>query len=132
MGVPLTPLFCENIKRREKKKIMAVIHIVGTRCQAEVEDRFNKWYDEVHIPMLLKFKGLKKATRYKILKPREDYPEYVAIYEFESREAFEDYEKSPEMSAAIAEMKETWKDGGWEMVWRVQYEQRKEGTPIKS
>jgi heme-degrading monooxygenase HmoA len=102
---------------------MAVIHIVGTRCQAEVEERFNKWYDEAHIPMLLKFKGLKKATRFKILKPREDYPEYVAIYEFESRQAFEDYEKSPELSAAMAEMKETWKDGGWEMVWRVQYEQ---------
>ena len=100
----------------------AVIHLVGTRCQPEVEEKFNSWYDQTHIPMLLKFEGLRGATRYKVLKAGEGYPEYVAIYEFDSREAFESYEASAELAAALDEMRETWKEGGYETVWRVQYE----------
>ena len=99
-----------------------LINIMGTRCRPEVDAKFNKWYEQVHIPMLLKFKGLKAATRCKIVKSAPEYPEYVVIYEFENRKAFEDYGKSPELAAALAEMKETWKDGGYDVVWRVQYE----------
>jgi len=99
-----------------------VIHIVGTQCQPEVEEEFNRWYDQVHIPMLFKFNGLKKATRYKIAKPSEEYPEYLAIYEFESQKTFEAYQSSPELAAALEEMRETWKEGEWEITWRVQYE----------
>ena len=43
-----------------------VINIVGTRCQPDDDAKFNKWYNEVHIPMLLKCKELKGVTRYKI------------------------------------------------------------------
>ena len=99
-----------------------MIHITGTRCQPELEEKFNTWYNQTHIPMLLKFKGLRGVTRYRILKPSEGYPEYLAIYEFDSRQAFEEYETSPELAIALEEMRETWKDGGWELMWRVQYE----------
>jgi len=99
-----------------------VIHMVAARCQPEVEGKFNKWYNETHVPMLLKFDGLKGVTRYKILKSTEAYPEYLVIYEFDSREAFEAYESSPELTAALEEMRDTWKEGGYETVWRVQYE----------
>ncbi len=99
-----------------------VLHIVGIHCQPQAEKKFLKWYDQVHVPLLLKFKGLKKATRYKILKPAEAYPEYLAIFEFADKEAFEAYENSPELAAAVAEMHETWKEGGWDRMWRVQYE----------
>ena len=34
------------------------LNIVGTECVAKDEAKFNKWYNEVHIPMLLKYKGL--------------------------------------------------------------------------
>lgn len=102
-----------------------VINVVATQCQPEVEGKFNKWYDEVHIPILFKFKGMKKVTRYKIVKETEEYPSYLAIYEFESRKAYEEYAKSPELAAGRAEMEETWKEGGFEIKWRVQYEAMK-------
>jgi len=102
-----------------------VINIVGTRCRPEDEGKFNKWYAEVHIPMLLRFKGLKAVTRYKIINEAEEYPKYLAIYKFESQQAYEAYETSPELVAAREERDETWKERGFEVKWRVQYEPMK-------
>jgi quinol monooxygenase YgiN len=102
-----------------------VVNLVTTECQPEVEAKFNKWYDEIHIPLLFEFKGMKKVTRYKILKTTEGFPAYLAIYEFEDRQAYEEYEQSPEITAARAEMKETWPGKGFEIKWRVQYEEIK-------
>jgi len=105
-----------------------VINIVATKCPPEVEEKFNNWYDEMHVPILFKNKGMKKVTRYRILKESEEYPTYLAIYEFESRQAFEAYETSPELDAGRAEMKETWKEGEFDIKWRVQYEALKVWT----
>lgn len=102
-----------------------VINVVATQCRPEVEAKFNKWYDEIHIPLLFKFKGMKKVTRYKILRESGEYPAYLAIYEFESQKALEEYETSPELAAGREEMKETWKGEGFEIKWRVQYEAMK-------
>ncbi len=102
-----------------------VVNVVGIRCQPGQEKKFVKWYDEVHVPMILKFKGMMKATRYEIIKRADAYPEYLGVFEFESEEAFEAYEKSPELAAAQAEMKQTWPNGGWERMWRVQYRSEK-------
>ncbi len=106
-------------------KSSPVINMVATQCQPEVEEKFNQWYDEIHIPLLLKFKGMKKVTRYKIVKEAEGFTPYLTLYEFENREACEDYANSPELAAARAEMNETWKGGGFEIKWRVQYEAMK-------
>ena len=103
-----------------------IINIIGTRCRPEDEEKFNKWYDGVHIPLLLRFKGLKAVTRYKITDEAEEYPKYLAIYKFESQEAYEAYETSPEHAASREEIRQTWKEGGFEIKWRVQYE------PIKT
>ena len=43
----------------------AIINIVATECRPEEEERFNKWYNEVHVPMLFKYKGMKRVTRCK-------------------------------------------------------------------
>lgn len=99
-----------------------VLNIIGTRCRPEIEEKFNKWYNEVHIPMLLKFKGLKKVTRYKISKSAPEFPEYLAIYEYPSKEVYEAFSASKELADALAEVKQTWKPGEWDIVWRVQYE----------
>ena len=85
------------------------ISIVTTECQPEEEAQVNKWYNEVHIPMLLKCKGLKKAARYKVVGENKDNPNYVAIYEYDSKEAMAADGGSPEFKAAIAEMDQTWK-----------------------
>lgn len=102
-----------------------VINMVSTECQPEVEEKFNKWYDEVHIPLLFKYKGMKKVTRYKILNKTGEFPTYLCIYEFDSPSEYKAYSESKELADGRAEMKETWKAGGWEIKSRVQYEEMK-------
>jgi hypothetical protein len=99
-----------------------VIHLVGNRCRPDVEDKLNRWMDEIHIPMLMKFRGLKSATRFKRLYPGDEYPLYITQFVFESKEAFEAYEKSPELAVAMEETKQFWKPGERERTWRVQYQ----------
>jgi antibiotic biosynthesis monooxygenase (ABM) superfamily enzyme len=102
-----------------------VINMVATECQPEVEEKFNKWYNEIHIPLLFKYQGMKKVTRYKILNQTGDFPTYLAIYEFESVPGYQGYANSKELADGRAEMNETWKEGGWDIKWRVQYEEMK-------
>jgi len=85
------------------------VSIITTECSPEEETKVNKWYNEVHIPMLLKYKGLKKAARYKIIGENKDKPNYLAIYEYDSKEAMTAISGSPDFKAAIAEMDQTWK-----------------------
>jgi uncharacterized protein (TIGR02118 family) len=102
-----------------------VIHIVGTRCQAQVEEKFNKWYNEVHIPLLKKYKGLKNVARYKVAGEPGNMPVYIAIYTFASQKDLDAFGKSPEFAAAIEEMNESWPTG-FEIVSRTQYNLLKE------
>jgi hypothetical protein len=102
-----------------------VINMVATECQPEVEEKFNKWYNEVHVPLLFKFQGMKKVTRYKILNKTDELPTYICIYEFGNPSEFQSYSESKELADARAEMKESWKDGGWEIKWRAPYEEMK-------
>ena len=99
-----------------------VIMIVGTQCPPEVEERFNTWYNEKHIPEVLKFKGIKRATRYKIAGGDETCPKFLAVYEFESRQALEEYGTGPVRAAAGEDWLRISKETGAEMIWRVQYE----------
>ena len=103
----------------------SAILIVGLTCQPDKEEKFNTWYNDIHIPDLLRFKGLKKVTRHKTLtqfQPRQDYPDveypaYVTIYEFASPESLEAFEASPEFAYAVKEARETWAEGGYKPIW---------------
>ena len=100
-----------------------VINIVGSKCRPQDEARFNKWYDEIHIPMLMKFKGLKAVTRYKLANDAKDVPSYFAIFEFGSKADLDAYNKSPELAAAREEMKQSWPEAGcFETVFRAPYQ----------
>lgn len=102
-----------------------VIMLNGTACTPEIEKEWNKWYNETHIPMILKCKNVKRATRYKISDENPDgkYPTYLAIYEFDSPEDAEAYETSPEKDALMKDFEATWKDKGHQRKWRVHYEE---------
>ena len=103
----------------------SILYIVATETTPDKEDKFNKWYDEVHIPMLLGYTGIKKATRYKIVNDMgEDKGQatYLACYEFENEEAFEGYLTSPALAAALNDTDETWKEGGFTKTWRAAYQ----------
>ena len=111
-------------------KTNSVINLVGVRCRPELEGKFRKWLSEVHVPMLLKFQGLRSVTQCQITKPDEKYPSFMTIYEFKDREAFEAYEHSPELAAARKEGEGTWKEGDIEIMWRVQYEVLRQWSQI--
>ena len=102
----------------------SVVNIVASECTGD-EAKFNKWYNEVHIPLLLKFKGLKGASRYKQLGENKEQATYLAFYEFENKEALDALHQSPEFAVAMEDMKETWKDGGFELKWAAPYERVK-------
>jgi antibiotic biosynthesis monooxygenase (ABM) superfamily enzyme len=103
-----------------------ILNIVAIECPAEEEERFNKWYNEVHIPMLLPYKGLKKAGRYRLTGESKDQAKYLTIYEYETMEALQGFSTSPELAAAMEEMQGSWKDGVLTIKWMASYE------PIKT
>jgi antibiotic biosynthesis monooxygenase (ABM) superfamily enzyme len=102
-----------------------VFYFVGTRCAGGDDAVFNRWYDQVHIPMLLKCNKLTNVVRFKEINPETQTPNYVAMYEFACLEDFKEFQTSPERKAAIAEMNETW-GKEIEVTSRVQYELIKE------
>ena len=61
------------------------ILLVYTDIDAEHEEEFNRWYDEVHLPDLLQIEGFLAAQRYKLQgpAPRNQQPasQYLAVYE---------------------------------------------------
>jgi uncharacterized protein (TIGR02118 family) len=82
------------------------INIVTTTCKPAEEARFNKWYNEIHIPMIKKYKGVKRVARYKVL--NADNLQFIAVYHFDSIKDFEAMSASPEFKAAIEEMNQSW------------------------
>jgi hypothetical protein len=117
-----------------------VITVVGTRCKPEVEDRFNAWYDQAHLPTLFTFPGLRRSARYRLIPPLPNAPmpgsdpwlpvatlserisPYLAISEFVSREAHDEYERTEMLAQERHAMREIWKDGGWAIEWKASFE----------
>ena len=99
-----------------------VINIVASECAPANEVKFNKWYNEIHIPMLLKFPGLLAVTRYKFTGGDAGQVKYLAVYEFKDQASFEAFEKSPELNAAREEMGQTWKNDMFDIKYRARYE----------
>ena len=85
-----------------------IINIVITLAPAQEEEKFNKWYNEVHIPLLLKYRKLKSVTRYKVMGESPQSAQYVAIYRFKNKLDFEAFVNGPERAAALKELQETW------------------------
>jgi hypothetical protein len=52
---------------------------------AEVEEEFNRWYDEEHIPERLSIPGVLSAARYMAVR---GWPKYLACYELTEPEAY--------------------------------------------
>jgi hypothetical protein len=98
-----------------------ILNIVTTQCLPQEEEKFNKWYNEVHVPMLLKFKHIKYAALYKDVSEKTVFPRYISIYRFASLKDFEEFEKGPVLAAAIEEMIDTW-GKRIDTLNRVQYE----------
>ncbi len=84
-----------------------------------VDAQYNKWYSDAHLPENFKFKGMKKAARYKRIGDDKSTAQYLAIYQFDSMEDFEAYNKSPEHEKAA---KVPGRPDGVKVRFRGQYE----------
>jgi uncharacterized protein (TIGR02118 family) len=96
---------------------------ISQEVKPESEKEFNDWYFNVHIPMALKYPGLVKATRSKLISSSNGQKGYLTVFEFKDREAMEAFIKSPEVTAAIEEMNQRWKGKlPFEIKYRNEYE----------
>ncbi len=97
--------------------------LVWTRCAAELEPEFNKWYDEIHIPLLSRGGHISSVRRYKLSNEVEaDQPPYLAVYQFKDVATFKDWLASDALAEARAEMKDTWAGRDMEIKSRALYE----------
>jgi heme-degrading monooxygenase HmoA len=100
-----------------------VILVVGTNPPPGKEAEFNIWYDNVHIPMLLKAPGMVRATRYQLVGEEDENPEYLAIYELEDEAGMAKFAQSPEAAAAHKQRREQWAGGpDFSISWRANYQ----------
>lgn len=99
-----------------------LLHMRGIDCPPELDEKFNKWYSEVHIPLIMKTGEIEEATRYKRVSADEKYPKYLTIYRLKDKEAYARYQASPQRVVFREEMKQSWPKGGFESKWDVQYE----------
>ena len=61
------------------------IRTVETNCQDETRDaEFNDWYNNVHLPDMLKCPVVVATRRYQRRDPEEGEAKYFAIYEIET------------------------------------------------
>ena len=113
-----------------------VIWTVGLQCRPEDEEKFNTWYDEVHVPMLLAGGQVARVTRFKLSTKRHDVapgamqcPKYQTIYEFDDQARFDAWMSGPERAAAGRDKAETWGDRGYEVLWAARYDVTKTLKP---
>jgi len=109
-----------------------IIMVIGSDSPPEVEEEWSEWYNREHTPDALKFKGIRKGVRYRLVDSAtlnvtptpggERVPKYLAVYEFESREALKEWDTSPERQHCVDEWTKKWSDKGPEIGWRLYYE----------
>ena len=76
------------------------IFVVRATITKDKEAAFNKWYNEEHVPQLLRYNGAVSARRYRKILGDEKY-EYMAVYEFASEAVFERFQQSEHMKTLI-------------------------------
>jgi hypothetical protein len=98
------------------------INFVFVDCQPEIENKYNEWYNNVHIPMIMKYDGILRTTRYKLLTGPQGQARYFTVYEFKDQKAMDSFPKSPEYMAVDKELHETWKGPEFNIKLAAQYE----------
>lgn len=65
----------------------SLLYVVRARLRDEADlDGWNAWYDNTHVPDLLRVPGLRRAERFQ---HRSDDRCYLALYDIDSAEVFE-------------------------------------------
>jgi len=109
-----------------------IIYLEAYRTSPEEQEKYYKWFSEfgcnLFMPLILKLPGLMGYDWYEDtgLRRRQDirdteYPKYLSIIYFENFEAYENYEKSPELVALQKSMRSVFPHG-LNLKWQVQYQ----------
>jgi hypothetical protein len=65
---------------------MAVgLFVVRATIAKDSEEAFNRWYNEEHVPQVLRYNGAVSGRRYRRITGEDKY-DYMAVYEFASEE----------------------------------------------
>lgn len=68
--------------------------VVDVEVDQKVEDEWNQWYDNVHLPSILACPGFRTGSRYKA--DATGTPRYLTVYQLERPDAVD----TPEFAAA--------------------------------
>jgi antibiotic biosynthesis monooxygenase (ABM) superfamily enzyme len=83
--------------------MMAIgLFVVRATITKDREAAFNKWYNEEHVPQVLRYNGAVSGRRYRRLTGDEKY-DYMAVYEFASEEVLQQFLKSDALKDLRAE-----------------------------
>jgi len=77
-----------------------VIDILEACCRVEDEEIVNRWYNEVHIPILFRSGKLKTVSRYKAVGGPPGTVRFFTICSYDNPKDFEDFLTCPEFAAA--------------------------------
>ena len=108
------------------------MHLEAYRLSPEDQDKYDKWFAEygmnIFIPLFMQQPGIKGYDYYKFTgiqvrsEVREpDYPAYLAVIYFENMQAFDKYERSPELTTFHKTMRNVF-PRGVNYRWYVQYQ----------
>jgi hypothetical protein len=101
--------------------------IVFMRFPAELEDEFNRWYDDVHVPLVAREGHFLSITRYRLTDAvPSDLSKYVAVGEFRDEEIFRQWLVSDARATAARDTAATWEGKDMEFMPKAFYEPFKE------
>jgi hypothetical protein len=82
---------------------MAVgLFMVRATIRKEREESFNRWYNQEHLPQVLRYNGAVSGRRYRRLSGEDKY-EYMALYEFASEQVLQEFLQSDALKELRAE-----------------------------
>jgi hypothetical protein len=99
-----------------------LVNAVGTRAVSGEHDALVRWYAD-HVHMLMAFGGLQGAALHRrIGADGSGAPDYLCLYDFADRAAFEAYEHSDVHKNASHDRAQGWGRDGIEITLRSQFE----------
>ena len=100
-----------------------IMQIVASESTPEKENDFNKWYSDIHLPMLFGYEGVKRASRYQLIgKDDANNARFLAIYEFDTQKDMDAFPDSQAFKDAINDFEENHEALGFKMKWVAAYE----------
>jgi hypothetical protein len=77
-----------------------VIDILEAQYPVQDDAELSRWYNEVHLPILIKSDKVQSIARYKVLDKSSQIVRYIIICKYNSQQDFEEFRGSQEFKDA--------------------------------